>query len=469
VVVLREIFEWWVVSVLVKWLSENGFNKEAAQITGFFFKQPEMSPTEKFISDKYKNWCKVVNKCGQFVKTETERGPETGTENGTGKTHNKEAMEGSEQSKKTYTRYIKVDQTAEENVNLIKYYNQSEFEKLYKHVVLKTGDVMNEECLWKKRIMIIHVPIIGNVAMYYDFYRMGFAYYCDKTGVGYKLENACAMNYVCMFKCMDLFQDDFIGVCKNEQDEMGKEVLGFYKWSSGLSEARKYVENYKISGDVDTKVGDTEDESGLESTETFRRGFVAPKKKVGSDLSEEEKRKLFPTFKKYRTENTREVKCRNKFIYMGRLKDCKEGIFAVKKPVMKISPEMERHMASVSEKNVHSLADILNAAFDSSSASSSKLDDLDVDVDVDCDFDVVHVDNKETEESDKPGENREVKVESNCGNNDEGDVMDDSSTNQEHNCVTNVKDTNVIDALPKTPKKMTYSEYLKHIGKNGKR
>ena len=47
--------------------------------------------------------------------------------------------------------------------------------------------------------------------------------------------------------------------------------------------------------------------------------------------------------------------------------------------------------------------------------------------------------------------------------------MDVSSNNQEHNCVTNVKDTNVIDALPKTPKKMTYSEYLKHIGKNGKR
>jgi hypothetical protein len=61
------------------------------------------------------------------------------------------------------------------------------------------------EKIWKSRIIMEHTPR-GNVIMYYDAYKHGFAYYSD-TVIPNDLLNVCAMKYVRVFFCRDFFID----------------------------------------------------------------------------------------------------------------------------------------------------------------------------------------------------------------------------------------------------------------------
>jgi hypothetical protein len=63
------------------------------------------------------------------------------------------------------------------------------------------------EMRWKKRTLIQNTPR-GNIIMYYDVYKKGFAYYCDQQSIPYILLNTLAMKYVRWFRCKDLFIDD---------------------------------------------------------------------------------------------------------------------------------------------------------------------------------------------------------------------------------------------------------------------
>ena len=63
------------------------------------------------------------------------------------------------------------------------------------------------EHIWKKRILIENTPR-GNIYMYYDIFKQGFAYYSDQTGVPYRILNAVAMKYVVTFRCVDFFLDE---------------------------------------------------------------------------------------------------------------------------------------------------------------------------------------------------------------------------------------------------------------------
>lgn len=64
------------------------------------------------------------------------------------------------------------------------------------------------ELKWKRRILYMTTPL-GNVAMYYDPYKMGFAYYADQY-IRYDILNAVAMHYVKIYKCIDFFMDENI-------------------------------------------------------------------------------------------------------------------------------------------------------------------------------------------------------------------------------------------------------------------
>lgn len=71
-------------------------------------------------------------------------------------------------------------------------------------------DSENElEKKWKSRIIIENTPR-GNVIMYYDAYKMGFTYYCDKNVVSYDVLNAVAMKYTIVYRCRDFFMDESI-------------------------------------------------------------------------------------------------------------------------------------------------------------------------------------------------------------------------------------------------------------------
>jgi hypothetical protein len=65
------------------------------------------------------------------------------------------------------------------------------------------------EQYWKRRILFENTPR-GNIIMYYDAYKLGFAYYSDTSGLPYSLLNAAAMKYVRIYKCRDFFMDTHI-------------------------------------------------------------------------------------------------------------------------------------------------------------------------------------------------------------------------------------------------------------------
>ena len=67
-------------------------------------------------------------------------------------------------------------------------------------------DLSDAENKWKSRILF-HNTVQGNVIMYYDVYKMAFAYYSDMQ-ISYKWLNYCAMKYVRLFYCRDFFMDD---------------------------------------------------------------------------------------------------------------------------------------------------------------------------------------------------------------------------------------------------------------------
>jgi hypothetical protein len=77
-------------------------------------------------------------------------------------------------------------------------------------------DSNNEiEKKWKKRILFEYTPR-GNIMMFYDSYKQGFAYYSDINSIPYNLLNTIAMKYVLLYRCLDFFIDNEILCGENE-------------------------------------------------------------------------------------------------------------------------------------------------------------------------------------------------------------------------------------------------------------
>lgn len=64
------------------------------------------------------------------------------------------------------------------------------------------------ELAWRRRVLQ-ETTVRGNIAMYYDPFRLAFVYYAD-THIPYPILNAAAMRYVLMYRCRDLFVDEFV-------------------------------------------------------------------------------------------------------------------------------------------------------------------------------------------------------------------------------------------------------------------
>jgi len=75
----------------------------------------------------------------------------------------------------------------------------------YKKMILNPVNTL--ETNWKKRILFESTPR-GNIIMYYDAYKQGFAYYSDSYNLPYGLLNAVAMKYAMTYFCRDFFMDD---------------------------------------------------------------------------------------------------------------------------------------------------------------------------------------------------------------------------------------------------------------------
>lgn len=94
--------------------------------------------------------------------------------------------------------------SCEKNQNIESfYYNKTEYKTVFQ-------DINNQhEVLWKRRILYMTTPY-GNIAMYYDPYKLGFSYYADQSHIKYDILNAIAMKYVTIFRCLDFFMDEYV-------------------------------------------------------------------------------------------------------------------------------------------------------------------------------------------------------------------------------------------------------------------
>ena len=82
------------------------------------------------------------------------------------------------------------------------FYNKKKIQETLK-------DVSNPiEKKWKSRILLENTPK-GNIIMYYDAYKEGFAYYSNEI-IPYPILNAVAMKYVVTYRCRDFFKDEVI-------------------------------------------------------------------------------------------------------------------------------------------------------------------------------------------------------------------------------------------------------------------
>ena len=76
-------------------------------------------------------------------------------------------------------------------------------------------EIDNElEKKWRTRILIESTPLSGNIIMFYDAYKLGFAYHSDHF-VSYDVLNKIAMKYVITYHCRDFFMDELERPCEN--------------------------------------------------------------------------------------------------------------------------------------------------------------------------------------------------------------------------------------------------------------
>jgi len=154
------------------------------------------------------------------------------------------------------------------NIDPIFYYNKNFIE------YMKTPNTEQEK-IWKTRIQLITTPR-GNIIMYYDSYKLGFSYYCDHNVVPYDILNCCAMKYVMNFNCVNFFIDEYI-LPENSENPLKIHYL---------DEPKKKDEQTKINMN----------QSNLSP-------FMKPKQSQTKNVTQES------------------IKLRNKFIYLGNIRN----------------------------------------------------------------------------------------------------------------------------------------------------
>jgi len=96
------------------------------------------------------------------------------------------------------------DKTIDMNMNIEPiFYNKQKFSECMRE------ENNQLESRWKKNLLYESTPR-GNIFMYYDVYKSGFAYYAEQNCIPYQILNAMAMKYVVTFFCRDFFMDESI-------------------------------------------------------------------------------------------------------------------------------------------------------------------------------------------------------------------------------------------------------------------
>ena len=175
------------------------------------------------------------------------------------------------------------------------FYSKKEFQELLK-------DVNNPfEKVWKTRILYESTPR-GNVIMYYDIYKQGFAYYSDQS-ISYVLLNSAAMKYSINFRCRDFFMDD-----TEVPEEYVSPLIQIQKDEdiAEIEKNKKKMESH-LPNLKNARFAKLKNYSKMESTK---------------DLTKTDSTKTDSTKKDPKTDNKPDkIYSKNKFIYLGKTSD----------------------------------------------------------------------------------------------------------------------------------------------------
>ena len=162
--------------------------------------------------------------------------------------------------------------------------------------IILTEENNELEKKWKTKILFETSPR-GNIIMYYDAFKQGFAYYCDQTSIPYNLLNAVAMKYVRIYRCRDFFVDNLETPEENP---------------SPLLETQEKKEGKKVKIEEKGKI-----EAKKSPFATFKNYNTASTKVVKKD------EKITNKANKHNNETKKEddnkIYIRNKFICLGKM------------------------------------------------------------------------------------------------------------------------------------------------------
>lgn len=143
----------------------------------------------------------------------------------------------------TYQNNDKIEHS--ENIDRL-FYNKEDYKEMF---AVRLHPI---ELKWRTNVLMDYTPF-GNVIMYYDTFRSGFIYYCDRN-LSYPVLNAVAMKYVRTYKCRDFFMDEniipdnyvmpIVNIMKEYEKCKENDIVKFYdKYKAPYKNVKKPNEN----------------------------------------------------------------------------------------------------------------------------------------------------------------------------------------------------------------------------------
>ena len=207
---------------------------------------------------------------------------------------------------------------------------------------------------WRTKILIENTPR-GNIIMYYDAYKLGFAYYSDQT-VPYPVLNAVAMKYVLTFFCRDFFMDEIVlsetnlsGITtKHKEDaDAEREEKKHAESSATTGKLWRFETNSETSSNTNTKAPFAKFKSYNNVSAKSTNGPNGPNKPPTGGNSAQSP----PTLA--------EPKQTNRFVYLGKTRNVsflqKPEIVKSKTPLNNVVDSMNSGSGSLSQSGIYSI------------------------------------------------------------------------------------------------------------------
>lgn len=167
----------------------------------------------------------------------------------------------------------------------------------YSGLSWKEMDVLKGQ--WKQRVLIEPLPIHpSSIVLFYNPEKFAFSYYCDTVISSYELLNAVAMKYTTLFYCQDFFVDEAI---------TDKSAL-----LSVLKEEFLFDPNQKTT-ELKTEEKPNEALQMIQENNTLFKKLKVNVKASSNRTARE--------IKKEENQVVEKVQCKNRFIYLGRVRD----------------------------------------------------------------------------------------------------------------------------------------------------